>query len=57
MLSLAFAAASKEEKRLARSKPLGPAMREWEEGRREFEQVERYLKEKKRRQREKQSYL
>ena len=33
--SLAFAAASKEEKRLARSKPLGPAMREWEEGRRE----------------------
>ena len=49
---LAYATASKEEKREERSKPLGPASREWEEDRKEFLAVEKYIREERRKEKE-----
>ena len=49
---LAYATASREEKREERYKPLGPASREWEEAKKEFEKVERFRREEKTKERE-----
>ena len=42
--SLAWASASKKDK-IVRTKPIRPEMEEWEEGRRRFEEVEKFMRE------------
>ena len=44
---LAYATASREEKREERYKPLGPASREWDKAKKEFEKIERLQRKEK----------